>query len=90
MKARQSKRVTKSFPRVERQLDRICDQMQLLQGKISDLQIRHKRAMKRQQTDIAQLLDLQLGVLRGAYNVFYHTASRKATELESMEFYTRE
>ena len=90
MKSKQIKRVVKSFNATEKQLDKICDQMQLLQGKIGELQVRHKRAMKRQQTAISQQLALQLSVLRGAYNVFHHTASHKVSELEAMQVNTRD
>lgn len=90
MKSRQIKRVAKSFTVTEKQLDKICDQMQVLQGRIGDLQIRHKRATKRQQRAICQQLALQLSVLRGAYNIFHHTASHKVTELEAMQVNTRD
>ena len=83
-------RGTKSFQQVEKQLDRLCDQMQLLHNKISDLQVRQKRAAKRQQKEVCSLLHIQLGVLKGAYNIYHRTADRKCRELEDMEVPSRD
>lgn len=89
-KKRQTKPTTTSFRQVECHLDRLCKQMQLVHGKIRELEVRKKRAVKRQQIDISALLELKLSVLKGTYNVLYHCASGKATELEDMgEMFTR-
>ena len=70
---------------VEGQLNHVCNQLQLVQAKITDVERRHQRASKRQRSDICRTTMLQLTVLRGTYSILYEMGRQKASQLASLE-----
>ena len=73
------------FNRTEKQVSCSCDQMAALLSRISELQIRLKIAVKRNQTHFVKPLELKLQILQGVYNMFYEFTSQKAELLVGLE-----
>jgi len=82
MKAKTSPRSkSHSAPSAEKRLHKTCDQMELLQTRISVLQTRHKRAHQRSRLAAAESLRLQLCMLEGVYAMYYSYAESQCQQL---------
>ena len=64
----------------EKRLHKTCDQMEQLQGRITQLRVRHQRALKRS-VAAAQSLGVQLCVLEGVYAMYYSYAEMQCEQL---------
>ncbi len=65
----------------ECRLTQACHQMQALLVKISDVQTRYQRAVKHNHDTRRSQLKVELQVLKGMYNLFYHYADLKARDV---------
>jgi hypothetical protein len=65
-------------------LNKACDQMQQLLGKIKEVKTRHQRALKRNQENRHRQLKVQVQVLQGMYNVFHQYADQKARKMAAL------
>ena len=74
-----------TFEQAEKQLNRVCDQLQLLDNKIADMEIRKQRAERDQQEAQLQQIEMQLGVLQHTYSMFHEFANRKIQQLALLE-----
>lgn len=82
MKAKTSpKPKSHSAPSAEKRLHKTCDQMELLQSRISVLQTRHKRARQRSRLATAESLRMQLSVLEGVYAMYYNYAENQCQQM---------
>ena len=70
------------FSRTEFLLGRLCEQMELVQLRISDVRVRLERAEPQSPASVS--LELQLQVLQGVYSQMYEVAGLKAEELEDL------
>ncbi len=75
---------TNNMDKLERQLERCCDQMTLLHQRVGDARVRQQRAVKRGQRGVASSYKQQLQVLQSMYGLYYQTASVKAAEMERL------
>lgn len=75
----------KSTLSAEKRLHKTCDQMEMLQSRISLLQDRHQRASKKSRLAAAESLRLQLSVLEGIYAVYYSYAETQCQQLLQCE-----
>lgn len=71
----------KSALSAEKRLHKTCDQMEMLQSRISLLRSRHQRASKKTCMAVAESLRLQLSVLEGVYAVYYSYAETQCQQL---------
>jgi len=67
----------------EKHINLACDQMQRLLAQIDTVQVRHQRAVKRNQDNRSRQLAVQLQVLQGMYTMFYQYADLKVGQLVS-------
>ena len=70
---------------LEGRVHKSCDQLQMLNRKISDLRVRHQRASHRGQRPFCKNLQLQLDVYQGLYNTFYTYTATQAHQLALVE-----
>lgn len=73
-----------TFAQTEAQLDKICDQLQLLESRISDLSVRLYRSAAQPAFTVS--LELQLQALQDVYSKMYMLASYKAEQLEHLHY----
>lgn len=73
----------KSSLSAEKRLHKTCDQMEMLQSRISVLRARHQRACshKSRCLAVAESLHLQLSVLEGVYAMYYSYAETQSEQL---------
>ena len=79
LKKPQRKKAT--FPMVEKQLHKACDQLDLIQHQIQQVQVRLTRCRL---PGAKHSLQVRLQVLRGMYSVFYTYSKVKAEVLQDM------
>ena len=72
-----------TFPTLEKHLNQACDQLQLLQDAITQVQMRLDRCKL---AGAKHSLQVRLQVLRGMYSVFYRYSKGKADAMEEMWF----
>ena len=77
MKSKMSPR-QKSVHSAEKRLHKTCDQMEKLQGRISQLQARKQRTRN---MAAAESLGLQLSVLEGMYAMYYTYAETQCEQM---------
>ena len=65
-------------------LNKACDQMQQLLGKIKEVKTRHQRALKHNQDNRCRQLKVQIQVLQGMYNVFHQYADHKTRQMAAL------
>ena len=65
----------------EARLHKTCDQMELLETRISALRTRHQRAQQKSLLAAAESLHLQMSVLEGVYAMYYSYAERQCKQL---------
>ena len=63
-----------SLRKAEKFLDRSCDQMDVLQRQIQNLERRQTRAKANNNSAIQQSIKIELQMLRGVYAMFYEYA----------------
>ena len=66
---------------VERKLNRVCDQMELLHMKIAELQSRAADAEQHGRWSHCSSLGMRLSMLQGVYNMYYEFAARTSRTL---------
>ena len=81
MKVKTSPRSKCPAPSAEMRLHKTCDQMELLQTRISVLRARHQRACQRSRLAAAESLHLQLSVMEGMYALYHGYAERQCQQL---------
>lgn len=84
MKSKTSPRA-KSALSAEKRLHKTCDQMEMLQSRITVLHGRHQRASKRSRLGAAESLRLQLSVLESVYAMYYSYAETQCQQLVQLD-----
>ena len=67
-----------------RKFNRACDQMTLLDQRISDTKMRYNRAIKNRNNAFRYTLRQRLAVLSGVKMMYYEYASKMADEMDDM------
>jgi len=80
MRAKSTSRA-KSALCAEKRLHKTCDQMEMLQSRITELCARQKRATQRSRLAAAESLRLQLSVMEGMYAMYYTYAETQCQQL---------
>ena len=70
---------------VERQLNRTCDQLQVLHCRIETLRIRQQRYAKKGSCNSSHCLQMELQVTEGVYAVYYKYGEMKAGQLMELD-----
>ncbi|KAL4223786.1 hypothetical protein ACF0H5_017252 [Mactra antiquata] len=75
--------IQKVLSKTERQFQRACDQVVLLNGRLRACSVRYKRAKSTNTRSMRYPLRLRLAVVEGIRNMFYEYATKKAREVEA-------
>lgn len=70
---------------LEGRVHKSCDQLEVLHRRITDLSVRHKRAVKKGLRPMSKSLAMQLDVHQAMYTTFYSYAEVQAKELALLE-----
>ena len=73
------------FQVLEKRLDSACDQMSVLHSQISELKVRHQRALRQQNTAFSNSLQLRLQTLQGVYNMYYQYAELRSAQMHQLQ-----
>ena len=69
----------------ENKLNRSCDQIEVLCGRVNDLRRRYKRAQTHGNKSVMRSLKMQLLVYQGVWSAYRHCASQQAAALMLLE-----